>query len=177
MFHNLPLKKSGWNDYSKYSYFELKDFLQPALDIFNQNGLCAVISFEKDLATMTIIDVDVDQPMIDNKIVITSPMGSANLKACHEVQNIGAVETYQRRYLWITALEILENDSIESDSLPESLSLKTIQKLNNQVSQASSLEELKTAWEIGNREYLNARQDNTEFKNLVNAKKAELSEQ
>jgi hypothetical protein len=41
-------------------------------------------------------------------------MGSAALKGCHEVQNIGAVETYQRRYLWVAALEIVEHDALDS---------------------------------------------------------------
>jgi hypothetical protein len=41
-------------------------------------------------------------------------MGSAALKGCHEVQNIGAVETYQRRYLWVTAMEIVEHDVLDA---------------------------------------------------------------
>ena len=41
-------------------------------------------------------------------------MGSAALKGCHEVQNIGAVETYQRRYLWVAALEIVEHDALDA---------------------------------------------------------------
>jgi hypothetical protein len=45
---------------------------------------------------------------------IESPMGSAALKGCHEVQNIGAVETYQRRYLWVAALEIVEHDALDA---------------------------------------------------------------
>jgi hypothetical protein len=45
---------------------------------------------------------------------IESPMGSASLKGCHEVQNIGAVETYQRRYLWVAALEIVEHDALDA---------------------------------------------------------------
>ncbi|MNP43870.1 ERF superfamily protein [compost metagenome] len=47
-------------------------------------------------------------------VEFTSPMGSAALKGCHEVQNIGAVETYQRRYLYVTALEIVEHDALDS---------------------------------------------------------------
>jgi len=39
-------------------------------------------------------------------IHINSPMSSAALKGCHEVQNLGAVQTYLRRYLWVTAMEI-----------------------------------------------------------------------
>jgi hypothetical protein len=41
-------------------------------------------------------------------------MGSAALKGCHEVQNVGAVETYQRRYLWVTAMEIVEHDALDA---------------------------------------------------------------
>ena len=41
-------------------------------------------------------------------------MSSAALKGCHEVQNLGAVQTYIRRYLWVTALEIVEHDAIDS---------------------------------------------------------------
>jgi hypothetical protein len=41
-------------------------------------------------------------------------MSSAALKGCHEVQNLGAVQTYLRRYLWVAALEIVEHDAIDS---------------------------------------------------------------
>ena len=108
-FHDLQLKKSGKNTFAGYDYFELGDFLIPALQVFDDVGLGATVSFDRDLATMTIRDLD--NP--DDTIAITSPMGSAALKGCHEVQNIGAVETYQRRYLWIAALEIVEHDALD----------------------------------------------------------------
>lgn len=108
-FHQLPLKKSGKNTFAGYEYFELGDFLVPALGVFHEVGLGATISFTQDTATMTIVDLDAP----DQTIVITSPMGSAALKGCHEVQNIGAVETYQRRYLWVAALEIVEHDALD----------------------------------------------------------------
>jgi hypothetical protein len=41
-------------------------------------------------------------------------MAEANLKGNHEIQNLGAVETYQRRYLWMTAMEIVEHDILDS---------------------------------------------------------------
>jgi len=108
-FHKLSLRKTGHNKFSDYHYFELADFLIPAIQVFDLEGLCAVISFTKETATMTIYDVEKPQ----DQIVITSPMGTANLKGCHEVQNIGAVETYQRRYLWMSALEIVEHDALD----------------------------------------------------------------
>lgn len=109
-FHGLKLKKTGHNKFAGYNYFELGDFLIPALGVFADNGLSAVVSFTADTATMTIRNAD--SP--DDLVLITSPMGSAALKGCHEVQNIGAVETYQRRYLWVAALEIVEHDALDS---------------------------------------------------------------
>lgn len=108
-FHTLKLEKTGFNKFAGYKYFELGDFLIPALKTFDQCGICAYISFSSDIATMKIID------MTDNSsIEITSPMSSAALKGCHEVQNLGAVQTYLRRYLWVAALEIVEHDALDA---------------------------------------------------------------
>ena len=104
---NTDLKKSGHNKFAGYKYFELGDFLPTVQNIFNELGLCGVVSYDTDLAKLTITDGT-------DSIVITSPMGSAALKGCHEVQNIGAVETYQRRYLWVTAMEIVEHDVLDA---------------------------------------------------------------
>lgn len=108
-FHSLKLTKTGENKFAGYKYFELGDFLIPALGVFREAGLCAVVTFSKEVATMRIIDIESTK-----EIILTSPMGSAALKGCHEVQNIGAVETYQRRYLWVAALEIVEHDALDA---------------------------------------------------------------
>jgi len=103
------LSKSGKNKFAGYSYFELGDFLPTIQDIFHQIGLCGYISFGKDLATLTITDVDGG-----GEILITSPMAEANLKGTHPIQNLGAVETYNRRYLWMAAMEIVEHDILDA---------------------------------------------------------------
>lgn len=107
MLQGKQLKKTGYNKYAGYNYFELGDFLPVVNEIFSGLGLCAVISYGRDLATMTIRDTDDGE-----EITITSPMAEANLKGCHPIQNLGAVETYTRRYLYVTALEIVEHDAI-----------------------------------------------------------------
>jgi hypothetical protein len=109
-FHALKLTKTGHNKFAGYYYFELGDFLIPALRVFREAGLCSHVTFDKDVATM-VIRCD-DKP--EDWFNIESPMGSASLKGCHEVQNIGAVETYQRRYLWVAALEIVEHDALDA---------------------------------------------------------------
>jgi hypothetical protein len=103
------LTKSGKNSFAGHQYFELGDFLPTVQDIFAELDLCGVVSFTADLASLTITDTE-----DGSSVVISSPMGSASLKGCHEVQNIGAVETYQRRYLWVTAMEIVEHDALDA---------------------------------------------------------------
>lgn len=105
----MTLKKTGENKFAGYSYFELGDFLPAINDLFKEKGLCGIVSFGVELATLKVVDVE-----DGTSIEFTSPMGSAALKGCHEVQNIGAVETYQRRYLYVTALEIVEHDALDS---------------------------------------------------------------
>lgn len=104
------IKKEGRNEYAKFSYFELADFMPLALATFNELGLCGVVSFTAEMATLKICDVD--KP--EEEILVTSPMSTAALKAVHEVQNLGAVQTYLRRYLWVAALELTEHDQLDS---------------------------------------------------------------
>lgn len=104
-----PLKKSGLNKFAGFQYFELGDFLPQIQQIFSEIGLCGVVSFDSQLATLTITDTE-----DGSNIVLTSPMAEANLKGVHPIQNMGAVETYSRRYLWVTALEIVEHDALDA---------------------------------------------------------------
>lgn len=150
---SMELKKSGRNNFAGYDYFELSDFLLPTQYIFNELGLCGVVSFTQDLATLKIVDVESGQT-----IEFTSPMGSANLKGCHEVQNIGAVETYQRRYLWVAAMEIVEHDALDAtttkddDAQPEKnvqrTATKAAERAGEQEADAEILAQMNAARDV-----------------------------
>jgi len=105
------MKKSGLNKFAGYSYFELGDFIPHIQNIFNNVGLCGVVSFDATHATLCITDTE-----DGSQIVVTSPMAEANLKGAHPIQNLGAVLSYQRRYLWMTAMEIVEHDILDASS-------------------------------------------------------------
>lgn len=116
-----PLKKSGHNKFAGYQYFELGDFLPTINKIFSDLKLCSTISFTKELATLQIVDIETG-----GIINFTSPMAEANLKGCHPIQNLGAVETYSRRYLYVTAMEIVEHDALDSSQPLAPVSAKPI---------------------------------------------------
>lgn len=109
-FHSMEIKKSGENKFAGYKYFELGDFIIPALTIFERLGLTGVVRFYKEMAELEVVNTE--KP--EERIVFSSPMSEANLKGCHPVQNLGAVETYIRRYLWVAALEIVEHDAVDA---------------------------------------------------------------
>jgi hypothetical protein len=118
---SMELKKSGHNKFAGYKYFELGDFLPAVNNIFGNLGLCQTLEFDKELATMRIFDRDTG-----GQIKFTCPMASANLKGCHEVQNLGASITYISRYLFVMALSICEHDAIDASEPVAPASAKPI---------------------------------------------------
>ena len=111
-FQNANIKKTGYNPFSKFDYFELGDIL-PFINVLSEKyGFICTVSFTPDLATMQISDTQ----NTDQALLFTSPMSTAKLTAAHDIQNLGAVQTYLRRYLYLCAFEIVEHDPIDATS-------------------------------------------------------------
>jgi hypothetical protein len=106
---NMELKKSGHNKFAGYRYFELGDFLPAVNTLFDVYGLAYSLQFDREMATMFIIDVDTG-----SSIKFTCPMEQAILKGCMPVQNLGASITYITRYLLVMALAISEHDAVDA---------------------------------------------------------------
>jgi hypothetical protein len=101
-------------------------------------------------------------------------MGSAALKGCHEVQNIGAVETYQRRYLWVTAMEIVEHDALDSsEGVDESGELTRHIK---EIQASKSPAELKVAFAQSYKKYKGNAKFLDAITNAYNEMKAQFNE-
>lgn len=113
MLQKSGIKKSGYNSYGKFSYFQLEDFLPQTNAIFNELGLVSQFSIIDGVAYLDIYDVDSD----DGWIRFTVPFAEAGIKGATAIQSLGGSITYLRRYLWVACMEITENDVV--DSLPE----------------------------------------------------------
>lgn len=117
LFMEEDVKKSGKNMKMSYKYFELQDIVPVATPIFQKVGLLPVTTFDDNMAMMSLIDVDNPSDCIN----FTSPMreiapivsNSTGGEVTNAIQRLGSVETYQRRYLYMIALDIVESDSIE----------------------------------------------------------------
>ena len=109
-FLDEALKKNGKNIKLKYTFFELDDIVPMTTAIFNDLHLIAITQFTDDMATMLIVDCD--NP--SDAISFTSPMRpDTSGLITNEIQKLGSVQTYLRRYLYMTALDIVEADQIE----------------------------------------------------------------
>ena len=109
--HKMNLKKSGFNPFAKFNYFELGDFLPAALELMLEHGLFAYEEIDTQQATITVIDTD-DLNVIP--FVLTMPSTTVDLKGATPIQNLGSVQTYMRRYLWTSLLEIVESDALDA---------------------------------------------------------------
>ncbi len=121
MLQNKKLKKTGYNKYGGFSYFELSDFLPSVNEIFAQLKLCSQFSLTKeiyddnatnDVAKLFVINTE--EP--SDVLLFSSPVAEANMKGAVAIQQLGAMHTYMRRYLWLIAMEICENDEIDATS-------------------------------------------------------------
>ena len=133
MFQQRGVKKSGRNTFSKYSYFELDDIVPAKTEIFSELGLCDLITFNSEFAVLTLINTDDPNQTIE----FSSPMRELELKGANAVQLLGGVETYQRRYLYMVLLDIVENDQF--DQLPPDNNTKA----TKQTSSGSFADEVK----------------------------------
>ena len=95
----------------RFKYLELADFLPICNELAVKHRFLPVVSYTAEMATMTIFDFD-----SDSTLEVTSPMANANVYQADEVQNLGAVQSYLRRYLYMTAFDIAVPDEVDGKS-------------------------------------------------------------
>jgi hypothetical protein len=125
----IGIKKRGENEYSHYNYFELGDILPVLTPALQEERLYMKTQFSatEQIAKLIIVDIDNTDKTIDFEI----KFAECNLKGAHEIQNLGAAQTYTRRYLIMTAFDIAEADIV--DARAEKEEKKSEQKKNLQM--------------------------------------------
>jgi len=108
----LGIRKGGVNEFSKYNYFELGDILPVLTPALEAEGLYMKTQFSatEQVAKLIIIDIDNTESTIEFEI----KFAECALKGAHEIQNLGAAQTYTRRYLIMTAFDVAEADMVDA---------------------------------------------------------------
>ena len=103
------LKKTGHNAYGGWFYYELGDFIPAVHKLFDEAGLCGVVTFG-ETATLTIYDAE-----DGTSIEFSTPIVYAEAAKGQPIQLLGSTHTYLRRYLWLMAMEIVESDTVDAE--------------------------------------------------------------
>ena len=106
---SMKFSKTGRNSFTKFNYFQLDDF-EPTLEkLCSQYGVVTYFMFALDAARMVVVDAD--DPT--QKIEVDSPVDVSFGKTSSKMQDIGAMQTYARRYLFMSFFGITESDFLD----------------------------------------------------------------
>lgn len=109
IFLTSGVKKSGMNKFHKYRYYELDDIVPVSLKIFEELGLANMFQFSPSNAVMYVYDLDTQE-----YISFSSPTPPVeNGDVTKDMQDIGKIQTYSRRYLYMQLYDIVEADTID----------------------------------------------------------------
>lgn len=172
-FGQNGVKKSGRNDKMQFLYFELADIVPTANQLFLKYRLMPLTNFTEETASMGIINIDNPEDMI----CFTLPMREVEpilnregKEVTNAVQRLGSVVTYQRRYLYMIALDIVEQDAFDAmagQELPAAP--KPVQTAPKVPATAEERKEIKEELTGGNANKLQISQLKKLFKKLIEA--------
>ena len=116
MLQASELKKSGFNKFSNFNYFELKDFLPRLNEIMAELGLFSTFNI---LTKTDDLGVSTEQAILiiynsENEEKLSFYSSTADGTGNVEIQKLGAKQTYLKRYLYLNAFEIAENDIVDA---------------------------------------------------------------
>ena len=160
---NSKIKKSGKNKFANFDYFELSDFLPRLNELMLQEGINDNFKITNDLATLTLIKGEEKQEYTIPFVIFDTPLTykkdkSGNylkdkngeyiqVPSMQDIQYLGALNTYYKRYLYLNAFGVTDGeiiDSMDNNELKnvnkeaEELQLIYIAKMNDLVNETNS---------------------------------------
>ena len=120
---NAKLKKSGKNKFAGFDYFELADFLPKLNELMLEEKINDRFYIKDDLATLelqkgeevniyTMPFVLFETPLNWKENKLTGEI--EQVKSMQDIQYLGALNTYYKRYLYLNAFGITDGEVIDS---------------------------------------------------------------
>ena len=135
---NSKLKKSGKNKFAGFDYFELSDFLPRLNELMLEEGINDLFTIKGDEVSLTLLRGEEEQTYIMPFIRFETPLTFKKDKAgnyikdkngemvqipsMQDIQYLGALNTYYKRYLYLNAFGITDGeviDNMDNDELEE----------------------------------------------------------
>jgi hypothetical protein len=143
---DMKLRKTGKNDYSHYDYYELGDFLPAVNKLCEKHEIITrfnIIQNGVEKAILTLYNASEPKEKIDF-VAPTAEVEIGKKKdgtgGAEPIQNLGGKITYMRRYMLMTAFEMVESDMI--DSLNRELTDQVLEEDLLQIKKVKTIEAL-----------------------------------
>lgn len=114
-FYSAGAKKTGKNLHAEFMYFELVDIVPVAAPLFAKYNLLLLPTFVNGNAVATVVNIEKPDETINFSIPLQFIAEPGKFRM-NEVQGVGAVVTYYRRYLYMIVLDLVEADGFDGTS-------------------------------------------------------------
>ena len=116
---NSKINNSGKNKFQGFTYYELSDFLPKLNELMLENGVNDIISIEDNHATLTLVKGEERETYAIPFNVYDTPLNKQGGKSMQDIQYLGALNTYYKRYLYLNAFGITDGEVIDSMNIEE----------------------------------------------------------
>lgn len=119
LLKEMDLKPSGYNDFTKSSYFALYDIVPSITIVCDKVGICPIFSYENEITKLTIYDCDSDETIITTTptVELEIKISKTGKEISSKMQALAGNQTSQRRMLLISTFDIVSDGDDEIKGL------------------------------------------------------------
>jgi len=127
---NRKLRKSGKNKFAGFEYFELGDFLPTLNELMLGEKINDVFMVSVDYAELHIVKGDERQMYTIPYTQFHTPTNKQGTPSMQDVQYLGALLTYYKRYLYMNAFGITDGEVVDAMEMPTQTAKATQYQVN-----------------------------------------------
>ena len=125
------IAKTGKNTFQNFNFFELKDFLPRLIQFMNEEEINDQFTIENNEAILILNYKEEKNTYKIPFVMFDTPLNKAGKESMQPIQYLGALNTYYKRYLYLNAFSIAENDVIDAMEQTETKERKSTNNTNN----------------------------------------------
>lgn len=123
---NSKLNKSGKNKFAGFTYYELSDFLPKLNELMLENDMNDIFSIAEGYAELVLKTEDEECSYTIPFTIYETPLNKNGQKSMQDIQYLGALNTYYKRYLYLNAFGITDGEVIDSMDNSQSEAVKEV---------------------------------------------------
>ena len=112
--YSEKIEKTGKNSFQNFNFFELKDFLPKLIQFMNEEEINDQFTIENNEAILILKYKEEKNTYKIPFVMFDTPLNKAGKESMQPIQYLGALNTYYKRYLYLNAFSIAENDVIDA---------------------------------------------------------------